>query len=916
MKTHTRGVAATVAAGALTLSGSLAALGGPAQAAAPTAPTARSAQTAPTARTARTAPTTVRAAAAPITLPDLYARVGTTTLPDSSAVPVWGYSTSAAGPVTAGGPTLEVTAGDVVTITLNNQLGEDTGLLFQGQKMVPDRTGVASGGSKTYTFTADQPGTFLYEAALLPNAQHQVAMGLYGALVVRPATPGTAYGTPETAYDSDVVLLLGEIDPALNNATDPAAFDLRDYKPRYYLINGAAYPDTGAIASPAGETVLLRYVNGGLRYHSMAVLGAGQDLIGVDGSKLDFARHYVAETFGPGQTADTLVTTPSTQDGVSLPVYDGSFLHANGSQNALGGMLTTIDVAPDAGLPAGDFVGPVTSQVAYDGTDLTAELTDATDVVQAEYFVDVVGGTGTGTAMTFTSGTTVTVSEPLTPPAGQQHVLYVRGFDGTTWGPVSSYLFTGIDDTGPTTRSPSLKPRLTNGSSGVAVSATADDTASGGSDITAAEYYLDAVDPGEGNGIAMDVNVAAPVASIDGMILQPDVVALTEEAHIVWIRSQDASGVWGTAISTQLRIDKTGPTIPLGTDAIVVDPDPTNGRTLHTSGLPIMRVSVPIMEDPGADSSISRAELFLDTVTADGTGVPMQASDGVFNDPSEGGYSDIPLTTIRQLSDGPHTVYVHARDAAGNWGDASAASRVFTVDKTGTGVLRFSTQGNASPLGFAGKANRAVIYQWTVSGQVKAIDLTAKKYGVPRKADVDGFSHVGKKGFFVSFSTAVRIKGFGLVKDEDVIKRTGSRWKLWFDGSKHGLGRRFDLGTSSVNGGKLYLSITNGALPPGAAGPGDDADVYRWNGGRSYTRVFDASASGLSASAEVDGISYQGTALHLTFASTRTSVPGLGVVQDEDVVRLADGQWSLYFDGTHLGLDSSRSLDVDAFDVP
>ena len=186
MKTHTRVVTATMAAGALTLSGALAALGGPAQAATGGASGAVT-QAAPRALSVVAPVTAVprgwrarAAAAAPVTLPDLYARAGSTALPDGTTVPVWGYSDSAAGTVVKpGGPTLEVTEGDVVTITLNNELGEATGLLFQGQQMVPDRTGAPAGGTTTYTFTADHAGTFLYEAALLPNAQHQVAMGLF-----------------------------------------------------------------------------------------------------------------------------------------------------------------------------------------------------------------------------------------------------------------------------------------------------------------------------------------------------------------------------------------------------------------------------------------------------------------------------------------------------------------------------------------------------------------------------------------------------------------------------------------------------------------------------------------------------------------------------------------------------------------
>ena len=86
--------------------------------------------------------------------------------------------------------------------------------------MVPDTTGVAPGGTKIYTFTPTRPGTYLYEAGLLPNAQHQVAMGLYGALIVRPTAGDAGVHRPgSTAFDDEAVLVLSEIDPALNSAT-------------------------------------------------------------------------------------------------------------------------------------------------------------------------------------------------------------------------------------------------------------------------------------------------------------------------------------------------------------------------------------------------------------------------------------------------------------------------------------------------------------------------------------------------------------------------------------------------------------------------------------------------------------------------------------------------------------------------
>ena len=159
---------------------------------------------------------------------NLWAKTGTLTLPGSVTVPVWGYADSAGGSVQVPGPVLEAVTGDTVTVNLTNNLGpgRSTSLAFEGQAMMPDTTGVGDGLTKSYTFTATAPGTFLYEAGPLANAQHQVPMGLYGALIVRPAgLPGQAYTKPETAFNDEALVVLSEIDPALNNSRESG--DLR-----------------------------------------------------------------------------------------------------------------------------------------------------------------------------------------------------------------------------------------------------------------------------------------------------------------------------------------------------------------------------------------------------------------------------------------------------------------------------------------------------------------------------------------------------------------------------------------------------------------------------------------------------------------------------------------------------------------
>ena len=268
--------------------------------------------------------------------------------------------------------------------------------------MVPDTVGApATTGTKDYTFTASRPGTFLYEAGLTANNEHQVAMGLYGALVVRPATPTQAYADTSSAFDAEQVVVLSEIDPALSG--NPAAFDMRNFKPRYFLVNGKVHPQTAPIAASSGQRLLLRYVNAGIGYHSMGVLGASQRIVGVDGNRLlngatDISRTFVAETFGPGQTADAIVTVPTTTTDRRLAVYDTSLTMHNSNTAGAGGMLSFIAVA-GAGTPGPDAAGPATTGVTWSGGTLTATVSDVAtgngNVTAAEYRLDSVAAAAT-----------------------------------------------------------------------------------------------------------------------------------------------------------------------------------------------------------------------------------------------------------------------------------------------------------------------------------------------------------------------------------------------------------------------------------------------------------------------------------------------------------------------------------------
>lgn len=111
----------------------------------------------------------------------------------------------------------------------------------------------------------------------------------------------------------------------------------------------------------------------------------------------------------------------------------------------------------------------------------------------------------------------------------------------------------------------------------------------------------------------------------------------------------------------------------------------------------------------------------------------------------------------------------------------------------------------------------------------------------------------------------------------------------------------------------LYFSTQGNAAVPGVSAP-NNADVYAYDGS-AYSRdlVFGSVAS---FNANVDAMDYRGPSdFYLSFANTSVNVPGVGAVQDEDVVHYDGSSWSLYFDGSVCGLDASNGQDVDAISI-
>jgi FtsP/CotA-like multicopper oxidase with cupredoxin domain len=321
----------------------------------------------------------------------LTASVGYQTQPDGAYMYSWGYgctnaaaqsfapftpaSASAACPLfEIPGPTMIVTEGQQVTVTLTNALppaAGNTSIVFPGfavtasggvQGMAAQEA--APGGTVIYTFVASKPGTYAYYSGTQPDLQ--IEMGMYGALIVLPATvPATctslnaklggqtdfrlaasAYDHPQTCYDREYMMQLAEVSARVHQQAQdaiatstcmaapcpPLNVAIEPYHPEYFVINGRSmpdnmdphysplYPNQPYNANPhmhPGETVLMRIIGQGRWQHPYHFHGNHARVIARDGNLLLSANDPQATSTNPPRLAGPLLFTTPTVPGQS-----------------------------------------------------------------------------------------------------------------------------------------------------------------------------------------------------------------------------------------------------------------------------------------------------------------------------------------------------------------------------------------------------------------------------------------------------------------------------------------------------------------------------------------------------------------------------------------------------------------------
>ena len=316
---------------------------------------------------------------------------------DGNSAYAWGYS-NGANPMQYPGPTLIVNQGDTVTINLTNTLPTPVSMVFPGQqgvtasctpaascvdglltKNLAAGTTAAPSGTATYSFSASQPGTYMYHSGTNPSLQ--VDMGLVGTIVVRPnvADPAhQAYTQTGTSFDREFLFLLSEMDAALHDRmsylvqtqrqlglTPPYDFSSIDTSAFYatlWFINGRNSPDTlidanvgwlpnqpynAAPKMHPGEKLLMRVVSAGRDLHPFHHHGAHALPIARDGRVLESTPGVGPDLTSPdftvrsipGQTLDLIFEW--TGKNIGWDVYG----------HAAGDPLQPNEYAPDHGKP-------------------------------------------------------------------------------------------------------------------------------------------------------------------------------------------------------------------------------------------------------------------------------------------------------------------------------------------------------------------------------------------------------------------------------------------------------------------------------------------------------------------------------------------------------------------------------------
>lgn len=227
---------------------------------------------------------------------------------------------------TVPGPMLRVRHGDYVTFTLQNHpssmMPHNIDLhSVNGQGGGAEATLISPGQEATFSFTALNPGVYIYHCATAPVGMH-IANGMYGLIIVEPKE-----GYPEV--DHEFYIVQGDFytkgDFGQRGFQD---FDMQraiDENASYVVFNGSANSLVGdnALFVEAGDSIRLFLGNGGPNLtSSFHVIGEIFDEVWVEAGEL---KNYNVQTTiipaGGAAVAEFVVDVPGTYNMVDHAIF-------------------------------------------------------------------------------------------------------------------------------------------------------------------------------------------------------------------------------------------------------------------------------------------------------------------------------------------------------------------------------------------------------------------------------------------------------------------------------------------------------------------------------------------------------------------------------------------------------------------
>jgi hypothetical protein len=317
-------------------------------------------------------------------------------------------------------------------------------------------------------------------------------------------------------------------------------------------------------------------------------------------------------------------------------------------------IITNVDATPKPVAPSGSVT-------------LTATVDDSTtggsNIQSAEYNLDG----GAWMPMSAQDGTFDSPTENVTaaftaPSLVSGYVLCVRGSDTAGVTSAGSCIALVVSNQGPLTSAVTVVPDKVSGGTSVSLTATVDDSTTGGSNIQSAEYNVDggAWTPMS----AQDGNFDSPSEDVTAQFTAPG----GDGTVGICVRGTDSNGATGPQSCANLTIDSLGPV----TSSLTATPNPVQPSEQVT-------ISATTDDTTTGTTNIQSAEYQLDG----GAWTPMSAQDGNFDSPSEA----VTAQFTAPGEDGTVDICVRGTDGLANVGSSVCTQLTISSTTTPPGPL-------------------------------------------------------------------------------------------------------------------------------------------------------------------------------------------------------------------------------------